>query len=55
MADPIVVGTKAEVTKVEASVKTDVAAAESKVVAFVKKYGPAAAALIVGLVLGKLI
>jgi hypothetical protein len=55
MADPIVAGAKAEVAKVESSVKADVAADESKVVAFAKKYWPVAAALVVGLVAGHLV
>lgn len=55
MADPIVTGAKAEVSKVETSAKADVAVAESKVVAFAKQYWPVAAALVVGFVVGKLV
>ena len=54
MADPIVTDAKAEVAKVESSVKTDAAAAESTVVALAKKYWPVAAALVAGLVVGHL-
>jgi hypothetical protein len=44
----------ADVTNAESAVKIDVATAESGVKAFVAKYWPVAAAVVVGLIVGHL-
>lgn len=45
----------ADVASVKATVSADVATVESKVTTFVKKYGPALIALVVGLLVGRFV